>query len=179
MYRVNVGAALSMIDAATDIYVIATYYQSEELIGKAHALIVMISTNMIMQIFCVLTQYQKKTRTVKAKEALITFFFLRPVVDAYRVSANQEDEEHSMDRLAEVSERSEKPVNLRTPRRCNHIVTRNSEQQLLHSSLSDEIRTPRRGQPGGYVVTEIAKLFVTSLFAWLREHPLQASSLRS
>ena len=49
-YRVSVGALLSMIDAETDIYVIATYYQSDELVGQAHALLAMLATNLIFQI---------------------------------------------------------------------------------------------------------------------------------
>jgi len=32
-YRVAVGAALSTIDLATDIYVITTYYESDALVG--------------------------------------------------------------------------------------------------------------------------------------------------
>ena len=42
MFRVCVGALLSTIDAATDIYVITTYYESEELRGQANALLAMI-----------------------------------------------------------------------------------------------------------------------------------------
>jgi len=50
--RVSVGAALSTIDSVTDIYVITTYYSSTDgqLIGKANALIAMISANMIVQV---------------------------------------------------------------------------------------------------------------------------------
>jgi len=33
LFRVSVGAALSTVDAATDIYVITTYYQSKALVG--------------------------------------------------------------------------------------------------------------------------------------------------
>ena len=117
MYRVSVGAVLSMIDVATDIYVISTYYQSEALKGRANVLIAMISINTIIKLLVVFGNYQKKDLTVKVKEALITLFFLRPAVDAYRVSTNQEDEENSINRLTEVSKRSEKPVYLRTPRR--------------------------------------------------------------
>jgi len=56
IFRVSVGAALSTVDAATDIYVITTYYQSDALIGQAHALLAMITTNLAMQILVVLVQ---------------------------------------------------------------------------------------------------------------------------
>jgi len=39
MFRVSVRAALSTIDAATDIYVITTYYESDSLVGQARALL--------------------------------------------------------------------------------------------------------------------------------------------
>jgi len=61
IFRVSLGAALSTPDAATDIYVISTYYQSNALFGQANALLAMISTNMIFQIGLVLAQYQKKS----------------------------------------------------------------------------------------------------------------------
>ena len=48
IFRVNVGAALSTVDGATDIYVISTYYQSKALFGQANALLAMISINMII-----------------------------------------------------------------------------------------------------------------------------------
>ena len=71
VYRVSVGAALSTIDTATDIYVISTYYQSDALIGQAHALLAMITTNLFTQIIIVLGVYQKKSWGVKFREAMI------------------------------------------------------------------------------------------------------------
>ena len=89
------------MDAATDIYVVGTYY-SEGLNGKANMMLGMISTNLIIQLLIVLGQYQKKRWTVKLKEALITLLFLRPTVDAYRVGTNVEDEEATVDTLSEM-----------------------------------------------------------------------------
>ena len=57
VFRVSVGAALSTIDAAMDIYVISTYYQSDALVGQALALLAMITTNLVLQIIMVLGQY--------------------------------------------------------------------------------------------------------------------------
>ena len=93
IWRVSVGAALSMLDAATDIYVITKYYNTDGLQGQANAMLAMLATNMGIQIIFVMFQYKKKSWKVKAKEALICLFFLRPAVDAYRVSANIENDE--------------------------------------------------------------------------------------
>ena len=98
VWRVGVGALLSSVDAATDIYVVGTYY-SEGLNGQANAMLGMISANLIVQLLIVLAQYQKKRWTVKLKEAIITLLFLRPIVDAYRISTNHDDEEATIDLL--------------------------------------------------------------------------------
>jgi len=60
VYRVSVGAGISTIDAATDIYVITTYYQSPALVGQANALLAMITTNLAIQITLVLGQYKRR-----------------------------------------------------------------------------------------------------------------------
>ena len=98
VWRVGVGALLSSVDAATDIFVVGTYY-SEGLNGQANAMLGMISANLIIQLLIVFAQYQKKRWTVKLKEALITLLFLRPIVDAYRISTNHDDEEATIDLL--------------------------------------------------------------------------------
>ena len=84
-YRVSVGALLSTIDAVTDIYVISKYYQSDDLVGEANALLAMITTNLVAQIVLVLSQYRRKKWTAKVKEVVICLLFLRPAVDAYRI----------------------------------------------------------------------------------------------
>jgi len=100
--RVSVGAALSITDAVTDIYTISTYYKSEELYGQANALLVMLLVNILMQLIVVIGQYRRKKWLVKVKEVLITVLFLRPAVDAYRISTNQENDELTMDSLSEM-----------------------------------------------------------------------------
>jgi len=102
LYRISVGAALGTIDAATDIYVIYTYLQSEELVGQAFALLGMICTNTILQICVILGQYQNKSWGAKLREALITLSFLHPAADAYRVSTNHEDVEATINSLDEM-----------------------------------------------------------------------------
>jgi len=99
--RVTVGAVLSTTDAVTDIYVIATYYKSEELVGQANAMLAMLFGNLFVQLLTVYLQYRRKSWSVIGKEALITMTFLRPAVDAYRVSTNHEDEEATFNQLSE------------------------------------------------------------------------------
>ena len=101
VWRVSVGAALSMLDAVTDIYIISEYY-TEGLHGQANAMLAMISMNMGIQIIIVLAQYKKKNWGVKVKEVLICLFFLRPAVDAYKVSTNYQDSEATFDPLLEM-----------------------------------------------------------------------------
>jgi len=102
IFRVCVGAILSVSDAATDIYVISTYYESSELTVQGNTLLAMITTNMVCQLICMLAQNAKKNSWVKLREALICLSFLRPAVDAYRVSMNSEDDETTYNALTEM-----------------------------------------------------------------------------
>ena len=89
--RVTTGAVLSMVDAATDINVIVSYYRSKKLKAQANLLVAMIVGNTVFQIIIMLATQQKKGWRGKLKEVLIAVFFLRPAVDAYRVSTNYVD----------------------------------------------------------------------------------------
>ena len=102
VWRVSVGAFLSMLDAVTDIYIISKYYNTEGLREQANAMLAMIVTNMGIQILFVLGQYKKKSWQAKMKEVLICLFFLRPAVDAFRVSTNYKDSETTIDPLVEM-----------------------------------------------------------------------------
>ena len=102
-YRVGVGAFLSMLDAVTDIYVITNYYQTPSLVSQANILVAMITTNSVVQLMFIEAQYMGRERRTILYEALITLFFLRPAVDAYRVSTNFQDDEASYDPLSEMA----------------------------------------------------------------------------
>ena len=99
--RVSTGAVLSVIDAVSDLYILNTYF-SQGLDLQAYTLLAMIVTSMFLQILCVFTQYKKKSWGVMARELLITLLFLRPTVDAFRVSTNHKDDEATFDTLAEM-----------------------------------------------------------------------------
>ena len=100
--RVVVGAVLSSSDAVTDIFTISTYYNSEELYEQANVLLAMLLVNILIQLIGVIGQYRRKSWSVKVKEALITVLFLRPAVDAYRISTNQENDELTIDSFSEM-----------------------------------------------------------------------------
>jgi len=102
VYRVAVGALLSTVDAATDIYVIVTYYKSSKLASQANLLLAMLTVNMVNQLLVAFAQYRKKSWAAKLKEALIVLLFLRPAVDAYRVSKNKDDKDNMTDALTEM-----------------------------------------------------------------------------
>ena len=99
VYRVSLGAFLSTLDGVTDVYVIVTYYDSESLHGQANALLSMIAFNFFCQLVYVIVNYLNKGATVLLKEVLISLLFLRPAVDAYRVSTNLEDHDAPCDPL--------------------------------------------------------------------------------
>ena len=127
VWRVCVGAALSMLDAVTDIFVIFSYYKTKALHGQANVMLAMVVTNMGFQIIVVLAQYRKKSWHVKMKEVLITLFFLRPAVDAYRVSTNHKDNEATIDPLLEMI--------------CNK-VRRCVERTLYNNEISADAAMP-------------------------------------
>jgi len=100
--RVSVGAILSMLDAGTDLYTISTYKESDKLTWQANAMLAMVSMNMVVQILTVLAVYQKHPWPTKLKEILICLTFLRPAVDAYRVSTNHENQTATVNPLQEM-----------------------------------------------------------------------------
>ena len=102
VFRVAIGAALSTIDGVTDIYVISTYYGNVNLRGQANVMLSMVIFNICIQLLVVLGQYRQKSLKVKLREALICLLFLRPAVDALRVSKNEKDTDATMVPLLEM-----------------------------------------------------------------------------
>ena len=99
--RVSIGAGLSLVDAGTDISVLISYYRAG-LTTQANMLLAMIATNATFQVLLVITLYAKKSWQRKLYEIIITLTFLRPPVDAYRVSTNQIDDEIAIGVLEEM-----------------------------------------------------------------------------
>ena len=57
---------------------------------------------MVVQLSAVAGQYKNKSLLIKLQECLICLFFLRPAVDAYRISTNHTDDDATWDQLSEV-----------------------------------------------------------------------------
>jgi len=62
----------------------------------------MILTNLALQLITMIGNYRKKGFTEKLKEAFVTILFMRPIVDAYRVATNHEDDKVNITRLSEL-----------------------------------------------------------------------------
>jgi len=91
--RVTMGAGLSILDMATDVFVIVGYMRKEETKGYGWSLLGMVVASMVLQLFMVFVQNRRKPRTM-AKEMLIVVTAAKPAVDCYRCCAGQEMEEH-------------------------------------------------------------------------------------
>ena len=119
--RVSVGAVLSTVDAGSDLFVLSTYYR-EDLILQANILLTMISINIFLQIFLVLAQYRRKNWKTKLRELLISLLFLRPAVDAFRVSTNHDDSEMTFEPFSEMCFNKVRQVKL-IARNAKHPIT--------------------------------------------------------
>jgi len=100
--RVTMGAGLSILDMATDIFVIVGYMREEETEGYGWSLLLMIVASMVLQLLLVFVQNRKKPWTM-AKEMLIVVTAAKPAVDCLRVVVGQEmDEHHAIDAKSEL-----------------------------------------------------------------------------
>jgi len=65
-------------------------------------MLAMILTNLALQLVPVIGNYHKKGFMEKLEEVVVTILFIRPIVDAYRVATNHEDDEVNITRLSEL-----------------------------------------------------------------------------
>jgi hypothetical protein len=84
LWKVGLGAVLSILDVATDAYSIASFTQQGKE-GYARAVIAGVSVSMAMQILLVYGNGRKRGTRHLMKEALIVVSGLKPAVDAFRV----------------------------------------------------------------------------------------------
>ena len=99
IFRVCTSSVLSLFDATTDFIVIIRYRGDEKLHGQSNALLAMLIASTFVQVLIALGQSKRKGWKVKAREVLYCILFLRPAVDAYRVSTNHRDEEDAFEPL--------------------------------------------------------------------------------
>ena len=91
--RVTMGAGLSILDMATDIFVIVGYMGTEETRGYGWSLLGMVVTSLVLQLLIVFGQNKGKPR-VLVKETLVVLTAMKPALDAFRVASGHEMEEH-------------------------------------------------------------------------------------
>ena len=91
--RVIMGAGLSIMDMATDIFVIWGYMGEEVTKGYGWILLGMVAACMAIQLLVVFAQNKGKP-WVLATEATIVLTGMKPAVDSYRVCIGQKMEDH-------------------------------------------------------------------------------------
>jgi len=90
--RVIIGAGLSVLDIASDVFVMVSYYsEGRDVYGRT--MLIMLCTTFAFQFLGIFLQ--NKTRPLKlARETLLLLCGLKPAVDAKRVAEGQKQEEH-------------------------------------------------------------------------------------
>ena len=92
--RVIMGAGLSLLDMATDLFVIVGHMGNEETMGYGWSLLGMIVASMACQLLLVYGQHRKKPAKMLG-EMLIVLTGLKPGFDAKNVISGKEMEEHN------------------------------------------------------------------------------------
>ena len=101
--RVCVGAVLSVVDLATDIFMTVQFFQTKGQEGYGRVNAILIGLTLGIQI---LTNYAQNHRKlgVFVRETAVILSGFKPAVDAYRVGAGIEQEQHqTVEPLAEMS----------------------------------------------------------------------------
>ena len=101
--RVTMGAGLSILDMATDIFVIWGYVGKDDTRHYGWMLLGMVVGSVVNQLLMVFSLNNKKP-WVMAKEMLIVVTLMKPAVDAFRVASGHEmDELHTVDAKSELT----------------------------------------------------------------------------
>ena len=93
--RVIVGAGLSIMDMATDMFMIVKYMGAEETRGYGFSLLWMVSGSILCQLLMVCVQNWRAPKEL-AKEVLITFTGLKPAAEAFKVVSGKEMAKHHL-----------------------------------------------------------------------------------
>jgi len=100
--RVSIGAATSMIDLGTDIFVCYTFWKDKRMDYFKMTLSIIIFS-MFLQLFIVGVQNSKRGAKRTMLEALPVFFGLKPAVDAFRIGCGVKEEVgRTVDVLTEI-----------------------------------------------------------------------------
>ena len=93
--RVVMGAGLSILDMATDIFVIMGYMGKDDTKGYGWSLLWMIVASIVFQVVLVYFQHRKAPLKL-LREVLIVLTGLKPGVDAFNVVSGKEEDVHSV-----------------------------------------------------------------------------------
>jgi len=91
--RVTIGAGLSVLDLATDVFVIWSYIRKEDTQHYGWILFAMIMGSILLQLLMSFAQHRKKKRDL-ARELLIVIVGMKPVTDCYNVVSGKKMEQH-------------------------------------------------------------------------------------
>ena len=146
--RVTMGAGLSILDMATDSFVIAGYMGDEKTRGYGWSLLRMVAASMALQLFCVLGQNRKKP-WVMAKEMLIVVTGLKPGYDCWKVVSGQEMEEHHLfDAKAEL-----------VITKCAEMIAESIPGSLLQLYVLLKVKKMSRAAVGSVIVSAMTTGF--------------------
>ena len=97
MFRVTLGAVLSMSDLATDLFVLKQFWdRGEETLAYRNASLASLSSSVGLQLMFVALQNRKKGFLRIVKEIMIVLTGLKGPWDAYRVAIGAEQEEDTL-----------------------------------------------------------------------------------
>ncbi|GMI13543.1 hypothetical protein TrLO_g6791 [Triparma laevis f. longispina] len=102
--RLLLGAGLSIVDVATDIFMAWTYFDSEEEDARQFgiSICIMLGLSIAAQSVIAIVQNKKKNILVILRELLYVISFIKPGVDAARVSSEREDPDLTFDVMTEL-----------------------------------------------------------------------------
>jgi len=146
--RVTMGAGLSILDMATDIFVIVGYMGSEKTKGYGWSLLWMIVASMVLQLIIVFVQNKKKPWVI-AKEMLIVVTLMKPAVDCRRVCAGQEmKEHHAIDAKTEL-----------VATKCAEMICESIPGSLLQLYVLLKVKNVSRATVGSVIVSAMTTGF--------------------
>ena len=127
LFRVSVGAILSTVDLASDVYMTALFFSTPGLEGYGRTNAVFIGLTMLVQIMVACVQNSSKPSTF-LKEVLIVLTGLKPAADAWKVGSGVEKEEHH----------SFSPLTEMTYCKCTETVFEAIPASIVQVSRSEE-----------------------------------------
>jgi hypothetical protein len=104
MWRVFIGAALSLVDIVSDIVMINLFLKTDGQEVFAFATLAMVATNMLIQLLVVFVQYRGSRKRVIILEVIAVVLAIKPALSAYHVaSGRKRSRHHTFDSFVELN----------------------------------------------------------------------------